>query len=61
MQNFLVLGLVPGTHFQITFTMWLGFVLVLAAVRWSARERYTLKAWVLAGYAAILIRRRHLA
>ncbi len=31
MQNFFVLGLVPGTTIQITFTVWLTTVLLLAS------------------------------
>lgn len=31
MQNFFVLGLVPGTTIQITFTLWLSTVLLLGS------------------------------
>ncbi len=42
MQNFIVLGLVPGTHIQLTFTFWLivssiviGLPTLFILVRWA--------------------------
>ena len=32
MQNFIVLGIVPGTNYQITFSFWLEVVLLLCMV-----------------------------
>ena len=48
MQNLLVLGLVPGTDFQITFTLWLNAIaslcgLLLMWYAWQHRvQLYTL-------------------
>jgi len=44
MQNLLVLGLVPGTDFQITFMLWLNAIaalcgLVLLRYVWQRREQ----------------------
>jgi len=32
MQNFIVLGLVPGTHLEITFTLWVCGAVLLAGL-----------------------------
>ena len=32
MQNLLVLGIVPGTNFQITFAVWLNVILALCSL-----------------------------
>ncbi len=32
MQTLVVLGEIPGTNFQLTFTMWLGIVLALSVL-----------------------------
>ena len=37
LQNFLVLGLIPGTNIQISFTFWLATVLVLI-LAWEVRR-----------------------
>lgn len=61
MQNFLVLGYVPGTDFQINFTMWL-CAIILGALVWIAlREKYTIRAIVLAWYVAWLVKHHQLA
>jgi hypothetical protein len=54
MQNFIVLGLVPGTHIQINFIIWLGLVLSLpaiAACRIVWHHRQALVAFILWTYA----------
>lgn len=40
MQELLVLGLVPGTNIQITFAVWLGFMISLALLyaRFAVRK-----------------------
>jgi len=48
MQTFIVLGIIPGTHFQTTFTFWLmvGLSLLclpLAAYLWH--KHYALRAY----------------
>lgn len=35
MQNFIVLGLVPGTHIQLTFTFWVWVTVTLLCI-WMA-------------------------
>lgn len=40
MYSFFVLGLIPGTNIQITFTMWLEFVLLLAATIYGVHYRH---------------------
>ena len=37
LQNFLVLGLIPGTNIQISFTAWLVFVLSVFTI-WEVRR-----------------------
>lgn len=57
MQNFIVLGLVPGTNFQITFAYWLNVILAivgLLALR-SAWRRRTAIHLFLAGLQIALI------
>ena len=65
MQNFIVLGFIPGTDIQITFTMWLIsalsilFVSLLVGV-WHSRIVHT---WFLLAYLVLIMRRQssHLA
>lgn len=60
MQNFIVLGIIPGTHFQITFDLWLGvgFVLLSAPLAGRlARKRQVLQAYLIARRIARLIDR----
>lgn len=61
MQNFLVLGYIPGTDIQISFTVWLTAILLGAAVWLAIRERDSLRAAVLAWYVARLIKHHQLA
>lgn len=61
MQNFIVLGLVPGTHLQITFLIWTFMaagLLVLTGV-WILRRRHVVRRWVLATVTYWTIRRSH--
>ena len=62
MQNFIVLGLIPGTDIQITFEMWLIsaaslLFLILLLGFW---HRHLFRTWLILAYL-ILITRRHLS
>jgi hypothetical protein len=60
MQNIIVLGLVPGTHFQVTFLAWSAVMGTWFAVRLYMKERQALRAFLLAWYVARLIKHRKL-
>jgi len=60
MQNFIVLGLVPGTDIQFTFGSWLVLCLSLAALLLVFWLRHHIRAFVLSWYVAHLIRRHKL-
>lgn len=55
MQNFLVLGIVPGTQYQITFTAWLALVATLLSGYLFLRMRRRTRNWLLCAYAALRI------
>jgi len=58
MQNFIVLGIVPGTDFQITFSFWLAAAGTLAALPVAVqmwRKRYAFIALARARKIARLI------
>lgn len=64
MQSFFVLGLIPGTHIQITFLGWLYIVTVVAnivAVLRFARYRHAVRAYLACRRIAHLIDRYQLA
>lgn len=61
MQNFLVLGYVPGTDFQINFTMWLSAIMLGTLVWVALHEKHTIRAVILAWYVARLIKHHQLA
>jgi hypothetical protein len=51
MQSFIVLGIVPGTSFQLTFNFWLYVAILLAAspiLRASWRRRNKLREYAVA-------------
>lgn len=63
MQNFIVLGIVPGTNFQTTFSFWLAVSLVLGSLPVAIRvwrKRHAVIAVVLAWYIFRQISRRQL-
>lgn len=58
MQNFIVLGLVPGTHLQITFFIWLigAASLLLIILGWIAKRKHVMRNWLVAVLASRTIR-----
>ena len=63
MQDFIVLGIIPGTDYQLTFTFWLavaGTLVVLPVLVRLWRRRYAFAAILLSLYVARLISRRRL-
>jgi hypothetical protein len=63
MQSFIVLGIIPGTSFQLTFNFWLYVAIILAGmpvVRSVWRKRYVLRTYVVAFLIARLIARHQL-
>lgn len=62
MSEFIVLGLIPGTHAQITFAIWLIVASLIAAtviLRASLRTR-VFQAWVIATSLMIAVQRSEL-
>ena len=59
MYEFIVLGLIPGTHLQITFSFWIiGMVcLVIAGVVWLESRRHALRNWLVTISVAMVLRR----
>ena len=63
MQNFIVLGIIPGTNIQTTFTFWVAVAAILVAIpllvgAW--RRRYAVIAYIIAIRVAWLIDRHQL-
>jgi hypothetical protein len=59
MQNFIVLGWIPGTHIQITFQLWMQLVVVLLAISlvvYVVRHRRALLVSFLSLYVRRIIR-----
>jgi hypothetical protein len=55
MQNFIVLGLIPGTNFEATFTLWLyvvSGVIALPMLRQLWRQRTALRHYIVARLVA---------
>lgn len=48
MSEFIVLGLIPGTHVQITFALWAIVVSILGAflVAWLIRRVQVIRSWL---------------
>ena len=61
MQNFIVLGIIPGTNVQIDFTTWLVGCTALILVSVLLRERHVLHSWVLSHYVAYRLNRLQVA
>lgn len=60
MQNLIVLGFIPGTDVQITFTMWLVSALIIVLVVmlviiWHSRLA---RNWLLLAYFVFVMRRQ---
>lgn len=60
MQNFIVLGLIPGTDLQFNFETWLMICAGLAALFILFRLRHSIRALVLGWYVAYLIKHHEL-
>lgn len=60
MSEFLVLGLIPGTHFQITFVLWLlGATLLLLWVGVHfARRAHLFRNWLITTVLIVITRRQ---
>jgi hypothetical protein len=60
MSEFIVLGLIPGTHIQITFVLWIIFVSVLSGTLlvWLAHRARLVSTWVVAISLFVLTRRK---
>jgi hypothetical protein len=63
MYNLIVLGLVPGTNFQITFTLLLKVVLVVSVIIFvvSLRRSHIIRNWLIARSVSRTIRHQQLA
>ena len=63
MDSIIVLGLIPGTHIQITFLMWLiAAVLVIASiVSLYLKRKHIVAFWLLAWQLNTTIKRQQLA
>jgi len=63
MDEIIVLGLIPGTHIQITFVAWLiaaSALLAVVVLRASYRTKL-FQAWVIATSILMQVQRRQLA
>lgn len=58
MSELIVLGLVPGTHIQITFMLWLvaSSILAIGGLVWLVRRGNLLRDWIIALHWHALIR-----
>lgn len=58
MSELIVLGLIPGTHIQITFIFWI--LVVTALLTWSivsvARRTHILRNWIISVRLLMLMR-----
>jgi hypothetical protein len=58
LDEIIVLGLIPGTHLQITFELWLTILvsLPLGASVWRSYKKQILQKWVVVGAVIIMMR-----
>ena len=63
MQNFIVLGLIPGTNLEITFALWLlgGAAIAAMVFAWHLQRTHRVRNWLIATTIAWTIRHRQLA
>ncbi|HEU4914643.1 MAG TPA: hypothetical protein VFT16_04565 [Candidatus Saccharimonadales bacterium] len=63
MSDFIVLGLVPGTHLQITFILWIVLVLFLGAgmLVWIGHRLHVFSGWIITISLLVLTHRLKLA
>jgi hypothetical protein len=59
MSEFIVLGLIPGTHIQITFVLWSILVLgaVTACLAGPVRRAKALQSWIVTIYLLLVLKR----
>jgi hypothetical protein len=62
MSEFIVLGLIPGTHAQITFAIWLiaASLLAAAVILRASLKTKAFQAWVIATSLSIAVQRSQL-
>lgn len=60
MSEFIVLGLIPGTQIQITFLLWVIFVITLgvATLVWLAHRARLMSTWIVTLSLFALTRRK---
>jgi len=61
MQNFIVLGIIPGTNIQLNFTAWLYVCITLVTTSLVMYERHAIRSWLLSHYVAYRINRLRIA
>jgi len=49
MSELIVLGLIPGTHLQITFIFWIALVILVAVLSlvWLAHRLHVFRNWLI--------------
>jgi hypothetical protein len=63
MSEIIVLGLIPGTHIQITFVLWVALIVILfvsLTVR-VVRRKHLLENWIVSVSLMVLTRRQTIA
>jgi hypothetical protein len=60
MQNFIVLGLIPGTDVQITFEMWLigAASLLFIITLLGLRHKHLIRRWMILVYLILITKRQ---
>jgi hypothetical protein len=63
MSELIVLGLIPGTHIQITFILWILLVIgiVVAGIVSIARRRHIFRNWIISIRLLMLMRQSTIA
>ena len=59
MSELIVLGLIPGTHLQITFIFWIALVILVAVLSlvWLAHRLHVFRNWLITVRLLMLTRR----
>jgi len=60
MSEFIVLGLIPGTHLQITFLLWIVLVIVMSVTSlvWLGHRLHVFRNWIITVSLLLLTRRQ---
>lgn len=60
MSELIVLGLIPGTHLQITFFLWILLIAILSvgSLIWLGHRLHIFRNWVITAYFLLLTRRQ---